>query len=90
MYANLPVVAALLLGKVFAAKPQFGYTSSNLPLQENAGSDDLFPMADCHGFKLHEATIDEMQEAMNRGYLTSAQLVECYMIRTFHTQNYLK
>jgi amidase len=90
MYARLSVVA-LLLGQALAKKRDIAYTPTNLlPLQENAGSDALFPMADCQGFDLHEATIDEMQEAMRAGHLTSVQLVTCYMIRNFQTQNYLK
>ncbi|KAK5996538.1 Putative amidase [Cladobotryum mycophilum] len=67
----------------------FPLTPSLIPLQENAGSDNLFPMGDCFGFNLHEATIDQMQEAMKSGRLTSVQLVSCYMTRTFQTQQYL-
>lgn len=75
-----------------SAAAAFGtdFTPSLIPLQENAGSTELFPMAECHGFKLEEATIDEMQDAMQNGNLTSMQLVECYMVRTFQTQEYIK
>ncbi|PHH82182.1 hypothetical protein CDD82_6740 [Ophiocordyceps australis] len=63
---------------------------SLIPLMEKAGSPDLFPMGDCFGFKLEEATIAQMQEAMESGRLTSVQLVSCYMTRTFQTQPYIK
>lgn len=66
------------------------YTPNLIPMQENAGSADLFPMGDCFGFKLEEATIDDMQKAMQSGKLTSVQLVTCYMTRTFQTQQYIK
>jgi amidase len=76
--------AALDVSQVFPLTPNL------IPLQQNAGSDKLFPMADCFGFQLHEATIDQMQTAMARGNLTSVQLVSCYMTRQFQTQQYLK
>ncbi|KAF6803055.1 amidase family protein [Colletotrichum sojae] len=62
---------------------------SMFPLLEDAGTVDLFPMPRCGGFELHEATIDEMQAAMETGVLTSVQLVLCYLRRTYQTQEYL-
>lgn len=83
-------LAALLVGQALAKKISVPYTETNLiPLQQNAGSDDLFPMGDCFGFDLHEATITEMQEAMRLGHLTSTQLVTCYLVRTYQTQEYI-
>jgi amidase len=38
---------------------------SDFPLQQNAGATELFPMPLCNGFKLEEATIDQMQQALN-------------------------
>ena len=61
-----------------------------IPLQEHVGTEDLFPMEDCSRFKLHEATLDEMQTAMHSGQLTSVQLVTCYLLRTYQTQEYIK
>lgn len=61
-----------------------------LPLMKDAGTTELFPMADCFGFKLEEATIDDMQKAMEKGKLTSVQLVLCYMLRAQQTHNYIK
>ena len=60
------------------------------PLQENAGKSSLFPMPLCNGFKLEEATIDQMQSAMKNGTLTSVQLVLCYMQRNYQTDDYIK
>ncbi|KAH6990148.1 amidase signature domain-containing protein [Ilyonectria destructans] len=83
-------LAALLVGQALAKKLSVPYTETNLiPLQQNAGSDNLFPMGDCFGFDLHEATITEMQEAMRLGHLTSTQLVTCYLVRTYQTQEYI-
>jgi amidase len=82
--AFVGAAAALDVSQVFPMTPNL------IPLQQNAGSDDLFPMADCFGFKLHEATIDQMQAAMAKGNLTSVQLVSCYLTRQFQTQQYLK
>ncbi|KAF5022895.1 hypothetical protein F66182_5055 [Fusarium sp. NRRL 66182] len=70
-------------------EPLFAYSPTLLPLQENAGSEDLFPMAECNGFKLEEATLTEMQDAMLKGGLTSVQLVTCYLTRTYQTQEYI-
>lgn len=50
----------------------------------------LFPMRLCHGFKLEEASVDEIQAQLSNGSLTSVQLLECYMDRIYQTQPYLK
>ncbi|KAJ6783800.1 hypothetical protein PWT90_02916 [Aphanocladium album] len=86
MHASI-LAGAALLGAVRAIDTQF--TPPLIPLQQNANSTELFPMADCHGFKLEEATIDEMQEAMQSGNLTSVKLVGCYLTRTFQTEQYI-
>lgn len=49
-----------------------------------------FPMPLCHGFKLEEATIDQLQETMSNGSLTSVQIVRCYLQRIYQTDEYLK
>ncbi|KAG5984505.1 hypothetical protein E4U55_004498 [Claviceps digitariae] len=67
----------------------FDFSPNLLPSHHNAGSARVLAMADCHGFQLEEATIDEMQQAMRNGSLTSVQLVHCYMRRTFQTQQYI-
>jgi amidase len=63
---------------------------SVFPLQQNAGTTGLFPMALCNGFKLEEATIDQMQQALNRSQLNSQQLVTCYLQRIYQTHDYIK
>lgn len=91
---GVAVLAAQVLAAATDSKKtppqQYGFTPSLIPLQENAGSEKLFPMPECFGFQLEEATIDEMQAAMKRGQLTSVQLVTCYMMRTFQTEEYSK
>ncbi|KAI1488254.1 amidase [Biscogniauxia mediterranea] len=64
---------------------------SLFPNIQDADTANLFPMAPCgdHGFQLEEATIDDMQAAMANGTLTSVQLVTCYMIRTYQTNEYI-
>lgn len=49
-----------------------------------------FPMRRCHGFKLEEATVDQIQERLENGTFTSVELLECYLDRVHQTQPYLK
>jgi len=72
-------------GQEFAA-----LTPPLFPLQQDADSSNLFPMAPCGSFTLAEATIDEMQAAMQNGTLTSVQLVGCYLLRTLQVDEYIK
>lgn len=60
------------------------------PLQQNAGLPDQFPMPPCGSFRLEEATIDDMQQAMSDGTLTATQLTLCYIQRVYQTQSYTK
>ncbi len=60
------------------------------PLLPDANTTDLFPMPPCGTFQLHEATIQDMQLAMDNGSLTSKQLVLCYLRRAYQTQRYLR
>ena len=50
----------------------------------------LFPMPDCNGVALEEATVDALQDAMNKGHLTSTMLAMCYMQRVHQTNGYIK
>lgn len=88
--AVVSLLAAAAGASATSADGVFEFTPNLVPLQENAGTDKLFPMGDCFGFNLEEATIDGMQEAMRNGTLTSVKLVTCYMTRTFQTQQYIK
>lgn len=74
---NLTSSVSLLLDSIF-------------PLQQNAGTTGLFPMPQCHGFTLEEATIDQMQRALSWGQLSSQQLVTCYLQRIYQTDQYIK
>ncbi|KAJ6058979.1 uncharacterized protein N7446_008562 [Penicillium canescens] len=49
----------------------------------------LFAMRRCHGFKLEEATVDEIQERLTNGTFTSVELLACYLDRIHQTQPYL-
>lgn len=49
-----------------------------------------FTMPPCKGFKLEEATIDQLQAAMNAGQLMSQDLVSCYTDRIYQTQPFIK
>jgi amidase len=55
-----------------------------------ANGSSLFPMRHCHGFKLEEASVDDLQERLSNGTFTSVQLLECYLNRIAQTQPYLK
>lgn len=80
----------------YALKVYANYTDpvlaqgSVFPLQQNAGTTELFPMPLCNGFKLEEATIDQMQQALSKSQFNSQQLVTCYLRRIYQTQQYLK
>ncbi|TVY88851.1 putative amidase, partial [Lachnellula willkommii] len=62
------------------------------PVLQNGPSlnNGLFPMQLCHGFKLEEASIDQLQRAMSNGTLTSVQIVLCYMRRVYQTDGYIR
>lgn len=44
----------------------------------------------CKGYKIEDATIDDLQGFMANGNLTSVQLVTCYMQRYYQTDQYIK
>lgn len=56
----------------------------------NTTGADLFPMRLCNGFKLEEASIDEIQAELKSGKLTSVQLLQCYSERIYQLQPYLR
>ncbi|KAH8676894.1 amidase signature domain-containing protein [Tricladium varicosporioides] len=61
------------------------------PLLQNGSlsNSGQFPMSLCNGFRLEEATIDQLQQAMIDGILTSLQIVSCYVQRVYQTDEYL-
>ncbi|KFZ24339.1 hypothetical protein V502_01184 [Pseudogymnoascus sp. VKM F-4520 (FW-2644)] len=56
----------------------------------DAANSGQFPMPLCHGFKLEEATIDQLQHAMDKGTLSSVKIVMCYLQRIYQTDAYLR
>lgn len=62
------------------------------PLLQNGSLADTgqFPMPLCHGFKLEEASIDQLQEELSSGRLTSVQIVMCFMQRIYQTDEYIR
>jgi amidase len=62
------------------------------PLLQNGSQADSgqFPMPLCHGFTLEEATIDQLQEELSSGRLTSMKLVLCYLRRIYQTDSYIR
>ncbi|KAM3075124.1 hypothetical protein ACMFMG_007418 [Clarireedia jacksonii] len=64
----------------------------NFPVLQNGGLADSgqFPMPLCNGFRLEEASIDQLQSAMSNGTLTSVQIVMCYLERIYQTDEYIR
>lgn len=58
--------------------------------QLGAPGASFFQMRHCHGFKLEEASIDEIQKQLEKGTFTTVGLLECYLDRMYQTQPYLK
>lgn len=49
-----------------------------------------FPMPQCNGIAIEEATVDQLQHAMSIKRLTSVQLALCYLQRIYQTDPYIK
>ena len=64
----------------------------DFPVLQNGSLVDngLFPMQLCHGFKLEEATIDQLQQQLSNGTLTSVKLALCYLQRIYQTDGYIR
>lgn len=62
------------------------------PVLQNGSLADSgqFPMPLCHGFQLEEATIDQLQQVLSNGTLTSVKLAMCYMKRIYQTDGYIR
>lgn len=61
----------------------------DFPDPDAANSAELFPMPKCHGVVIEEASIDELQEYLSHGNLTSQQLAMCYLQRIWQTDDYI-
>lgn len=87
---NSWLAAATAIGMCLgAAVPTPSTKDLQLLKEKSVLSDVLFPVLPCGKFNLEEATIDQMQAAMEAGTLTSVQLVGCYVLRTFQTDLYI-
>ena len=85
-----------------AAAPLYSLNASDLIASQDLESpvpyyfpdqrdvEDLFPMPDCNGVILEEATVDYLQDAMSKGHLTSTKIALCYMQRIYQTNGYTK
>jgi amidase len=62
------------------------------PVLQNGSLEDSgqFPMPWCHGFKLEEATIYQLQQELSSGRLSSVQLALCYLQRIYQTDGYIR
>ena len=79
-----PINASLLVSSQNLESP-FPYQFPDL-----RHADDLFPMPECNGVTLEEATVDRLQVAMNKGQLTSVKIALCYLQRIYQTDDYAK
>ena len=87
----LRLLLALLSSSALVTGDQSIHTTTSLfPLEQNADTPALFPFPPCGPFNIEEATIDQMQQALSEGILTSQQLVLCYVQRTYQTNEYIK
>jgi len=56
---------------------------------EDAAPAALFPMPQCNGVTLEEATIDQLQDYMSHGLLTSTDILLCYIARYTQVNGYV-
>ena len=61
----------------------------DFPDQNESGA-KLFPMGQCHGLRLEEATIDQLQQWMSSQELTARELADCYFQRVLQTDGYIR
>ena len=61
-----------------------------VPPQDQMNTPSLFPMPECHGIVIEEATIDDLQDALRNGQLTSLMLAECFLKRREQVDVYIK
>lgn len=75
---------------VFATAAPGDYVQSPSTPSNNVSATAWHAMPLCKGYKIEDATIDELQKFMTAGNLTSVQLVTCYMQRYYQTNQYIK
>jgi amidase len=81
-------IAATLVVCATAAPGDYTYIPSLTYNNISASAWHAMPL--CKGYKIEDATIDELQEFMTIGNLTTVQLVTCYMQRYYQTNQYIK
>ena len=81
-------IAATLV--VCATAAPGDYTQSPSTTYNNVSASAWHAMPLCKGHKIEDATIDELQEFMTIGNLTTVQLVTCYMQRYYQTNGFIK
>ncbi|OJJ45870.1 hypothetical protein ASPZODRAFT_537867 [Penicilliopsis zonata CBS 506.65] len=97
---TMPSVASQFLALTvggLAALSSASFLSSQLDLDPypydfpvlGANGSDLFPMRLCNGFKLEEASIDDIQAQIEAGTFTGVQLLQCYLERIYQVQPYV-
>ncbi|ORY09846.1 glutamyl-tRNA amidotransferase subunit A [Clohesyomyces aquaticus] len=59
------------------------------PVKSSAETSRLFPMSKCGSITLEEATMGQLQEAMSSGFLTSVDLLKCYLRRIRQVDDYI-
>jgi amidase len=89
-FAVAPVISSQINGSSLA-----GYQILEDPFpyffpEQDATPAQLFAMLPCKGQVIEDATIDDLQQYMESGLLTSVDLVTCYLQRAFQTRDYIK
>lgn len=68
----------------------YPYDFPVLDLDEGGEECSPFPMQECNGIVLEEATIDQLQQYMDSGNLSSVKLAVCYRERIQQTDSFIK
>ena len=92
-FTNIPALASITTNHCLPNAATAETLASPFPYnfpQLGQSAADLLPMPDCNGFILEEATIDQLQDAMVKGQLTSLQIALCYLQRIQQTDGYVK
>jgi hypothetical protein len=81
-------VAATLVACATAAPGNYAQSPSTSYNNVSATAWHAMPL--CKGYKIEDATVDDLQDFMANGNLTTVQLVTCYMQRYYQTNQYIK
>ena len=86
-YRNHTASDAVVSGQLLSSPSQYDFPILQNGYSQNTGH---FPMPLCHGITLEEATIDQLQDYMANGKLTSLQMTMCYIQRILQTDEYTR